>query len=79
MTVKAMQKIRDENNSTLPAFAWPGGYPVYYLANAFEAERDNAEQLEPVAYDIHWEGEAITCDNCNTEIESAYGPVEGEQ
>lgn len=27
---------------------------------------------------IYWEGEPLNCDECNTPIESAYGPVKGE-
>lgn len=79
----ALNAIRMKNGK-LPEFAWPGGYPMYYLAsdngvlcpkcaNEYKTGRDNAEQLEPVAYDIHWEGEPITCENCNAEIVSAYG------
>ena len=29
-----------------------------------------------VGHAIHWEGDPISCDHCNTEIESAYGPLE---
>lgn len=78
-----LSKIRDDNGK-LPAFAWPGGYPIYYLAadngvlcpkcaNDYTAERDNEKELKPVAYDIHWEGEPLACDNCPAKIESAYG------
>lgn len=31
---------------------------------------------EAEGVDIHWEGEPLTCANCNAEIESAYGPVD---
>ena len=74
-------------NDTLPTYAWPGGYPLFYLAadcgvlcakcaNAYVPERDNPEQLEPVAYDVHYEGEPLICEHCNAEIESAYGMPE---
>ena len=26
-----IKEIRLENNGELPAFAWPGGYPLYYV------------------------------------------------
>lgn len=71
-------------NGQLPAYAWPGGYPIIYFAadngvlcpkcaNSFNADRDNADQLEPICYAIHWEGQPEHCENCNAEIESAYG------
>jgi phage terminase large subunit GpA-like protein len=45
-------------------------------ANAYKPERDNQEQLEPVGYFIHWEGEPVQCEHCNAMIESAYGTTE---
>jgi hypothetical protein len=81
--------IRDSDGK-LPAYAWPGGYPVVYMekdngilcpkcANEYNADRDNEDQLQPVAYFIHYEGPAEQCERCNAEIESAYGEVEGEE
>ena len=90
-----MEVTRDENWK-LAAYAWPGGYPVFYLttdggvlcagnecANGTESIACSENCLEDdgwrvIAGDIHWEGEPLTCDHCNGEIESAYGPVEGE-
>jgi hypothetical protein len=70
-------------NGQLPTYAWPGGYPVYYLAkdngvlcpkcaNEFTEGRDNDTQLEPVAFDVNWEDPQLFCEHCNTRIESAY-------
>lgn len=70
-------------NGNLPAYAWPGGYPIFYLAkdngvlcpecaNAFKPERDNADQLEPIAADVNYEDSALYCEHCNKRIESAY-------
>lgn len=84
MTLNEMKEMASNNGGKLPAYAWPGGYPIYYLAkdngvlcpkcaNEYAAGRDNDEQLEPVACDIHYEGAALQCENCNAEIESAYG------
>ena len=75
------------DNGKLPAYAWPGGYPMFYLAkdngvlcpkcaNEFMPDRDNDEQLEPVAYDVNWEDSALYCEHCNERIESAYGEDE---
>lgn len=80
--------MRDEDGK-LPAFAWPGGYPIIYFAsdmgtlcpkcaNAFVTGRDTEEQLKPVACDIYWEGPTIQCEHCNADIESAYGDPEEE-
>jgi hypothetical protein len=81
-----LAEIRDSKGN-LPAYAWPGGYPVVYMAkdngilcpkcaNDYRPERDSQEQLEPVAYFIHYEGPAEQCEHCNALIESAYGNPE---
>jgi hypothetical protein len=71
-------------------YAWPGGYPVYFLADdgatlcgPCVADRSNpchvngqADGWRIEAPFIHWEGEPETCSHCNAELESAYGPVE---
>src|SRR5437899_2447381 len=60
MTLTAIR----QSDGTLPAYAWPGGYPIVYMAkdngilcpkcaNGWP-ERDNAEQLQPVAYFVHY-------------------------
>lgn len=28
-----LERMREENDGTLPAFAWPGGYPICYYAS----------------------------------------------
>jgi hypothetical protein len=78
-------------NGSLPAFAWPGGYPVFYLdsensvlcadcATKSADDPDEIPQFKPIAYDIHWEGDSLFCEQCSVEIESAYGdPEEDEQ
>lgn len=78
------ENLPQRENGKLPAFAWPGGYPIIYFAadngvlcpvcaNAYTPERDNAEQLEPIAFSIHYEGADEICENCNAVIPSAYG------
>jgi hypothetical protein len=69
--------LRDENGK-LPAYAWPGGYPITYLTrDGLEICPNCANQEEtsdPVTDgDVYWEGPTITCDDCGREIESAYG------
>ena len=74
-----------DSNGKLPAFAWPGGYPLYYLTKdncvlcamcATASLNDDIPSFRACAYGVHWEGEAMHCEDCNAEIESAYGPVE---
>jgi phage terminase large subunit GpA-like protein len=45
-------------------------------ANAYTPDRDNDEQLQPVAYDVNWEDNELFCEHCNARIESAYGEVQ---
>lgn len=76
-----------------PAWAWPGGYPIFYLAadsgvlcpdcanneNGSEAHPENDDPAwKLIGCDIHWEGDPLVCDHCCTDIESAYGPLENE-
>lgn len=81
-----------QNSGTLDAYAWPGGYPIFYLVadngvlcpncanteapKGLDADCPDDDQWRVVAHDIHWEGEPITCDHCYGEIESAYGPID---
>ena len=76
-------------NGSLQAFAFPGGYPLYYAvrdggilcpgcansSRAREATVDcsDDEQWPVVGAGINWEDSAMYCDNCNNVIESAYG------
>jgi hypothetical protein len=78
-----------EPDGTLPAFTWPGGYPLYYLCadggtlcpacangeNGSEASEaaDAPADWRLVAQDVHWEGPPLSCDHCGAAVESAYG------
>jgi hypothetical protein len=68
----------EENGFTLPKYAWPGGYPIFYAdseGNALcpDCANENDEfSAELVAYDINWEDPALYCDHCGERIESAY-------
>ena len=83
MSITNLDDIRLRDGS-LPAFAWPGGYPIVYTAsdngilcpscaNSYTVDRDNEDQLKPAAYFIHYEGEPEQCEHCNAMIASAYG------
>ena len=78
--------LRAENKGTLPSFAWPGGYPLFYMTKKGAVlcpkcanMNCDSDILDPVTgADVHWEGEPISCEGCDAEIESAYGPVNAE-
>ncbi len=84
ITPETLKRVGADSIQELPEFAWPGGYPLYY----FDGEgnnlcagcaRKNEEYSSPiVGADIHEEGPPISCDQCSTEIESAYGDPEVE-
>lgn len=87
-----MAALTRDDSGKYPAWAWPGGYPIYYFtaddatlcpacANGEHGSeaRENHEdkQWRLVACDVHWEGESVTCDHCGALIESAHGGTEG--
>lgn len=73
-------------------YAWPGGYPMYYLTadNGVlcpECANENADltqgdpsdrQWHIVANDVNYEDPHLHCDHCNKRIESAYAEDEAE-
>lgn len=65
-----------DSNGKLPAFAWPGGYPLFYLdGENFVicpacANMDGPATLE--TYAVNWEDPNLYCDTCTNRIESAY-------
>lgn|GEM_PF-3232477 len=80
--------------SVLPTYAWPGGYPIFYILpdggelcpqciQRFFLEDDWSDtetvRTNRAVADIHYEGPSIYCDHCNREIESAYGDPDAEE
>jgi hypothetical protein len=81
--------LHRNDDGKLPAFAWPGGYPIFYLCsdggvlcpacangeNGSEANEanDTPSDWRLVAADVHYEGADLICDHCGALIESAYG------
>jgi len=72
-------------NGKLPSYAWPGGYPMYYLDGensvlcpvcAEKSNDDAIPQFRPVAYGVNWEDANMFCDSCCKRIESAYAEDE---
>ena len=70
----------------LMSYAFPGGYPVYYLAGDGEiicpecanenielvTDKDNKD-WHIVASDVNYESNDLYCCNCSERIEAAYG------
>ena len=87
-----MAELHRNEDGTLPAYAWPGGYQMIYFcgdgsiicpecANKLDQNPPEAPILDYEvlsASDVFWEGEEIICENCNRSIESAYGVPEGD-
>lgn len=79
----SLDAIRLEDG-TLPAFAWPGGYPMFYvvddgealcprcanLSEAHEAGEPDGWRLE--GYDVNYEDHEMPCAHCGELIEAAY-------
>lgn len=73
----------------LRAFAWPGGYPIYYYPKNEQGHLSGDVMCPACATkerfttafvaDVYWEGPPEQCCECGAELESAYGdPDEGE-
>lgn len=69
-----------------PSYAWPGGYPLYYMTAdggclCVECANQNTQTFDKhaekdwqiVAMDVNYEDHDLYCDHCNEQIESAYG------
>lgn len=69
------------------AYAWPGGYPLFYVCKdggvLCPACANLPESLTATATDPDWfvtgcdanyEDDSLSCDHCSSPIESAYGP-----
>jgi len=76
-----------------PAWAWPEGYPIYYLNEEGDVvcpqcarnEENYIVDLGPedcakqiIAFDVYYEGPTLICCECGTGIDSAYGDPEAE-
>lgn len=78
MSEPTISELREHNDGTLPAYAWPGGYPLYYLDKQGStvcskcANREVDQSQEVVAWGTNWEDPDLYCDDCNERIESAY-------
>jgi hypothetical protein len=80
----------DELNSALRngPYAWPGGYPIYFImadgeAISFKSAEEHADLMRaaingeygcwlPAVADINWEDADLYCAHSGERIESAY-------
>jgi hypothetical protein len=74
------------DNGQVLRYAWPGGYPVFYIANDCDAlcptcVQENLELCKDpddceffvTGHAVNWESDSLCCDHCSKTIESAYG------
>ena len=56
-------------------YAWPGGYPMFYLTRDNDVLCPSCANETPedvIGGDANWEDPHLYCDGCNERIESAY-------
>ena len=81
-----LKQLPPNNQGKHDACAWPGGYPIFYMAaddsvvcskcaNKDDYRTWNEDDTEHilVASDVNWEDNTMICADCNEQIESAYG------
>lgn len=77
-----------DEDGTYPAYAWPGGYPIYYIMKDngilcpdcvnnerpkdLDDEYTDDDRWIVVGQDINYEDADLHCDHCNEKIECAY-------
>ena len=91
---RRIREVADPKSGELPCYAWPGGYPLFYVtsgddvicckcANDATTGEDAFGDEKISAYDVNWEDPDLDCDECGERIESAYAdddePDDGEQ
>ena len=80
-----MATMQRNEDGTLPAFAWPGGYTLIYYTRDGEtvcadcANREVDDSQAVIGQDIYWEGPALDCGDCGKVLESSYGDPTTEE
>jgi hypothetical protein len=88
MNVKSMEQAKDGRD--LPAYAWPGGYPILYLdgqneilcplcATKAHNDKDEFQCNKPEVAFVYYEGPELECVDCGARFESAYGDPDEEE
>ena len=74
-------KLPRDNDNQLTAYAWPGGYPLFYIDKfasaicvkcARELDRMGEQYEKPIGYEVNWESNDLYCDVCSNKIDCAY-------
>lgn len=79
-----VQPVNIDSDGKLPAYAWPGGYPLFYLTDQntvlcpehASVEREYSDELI-TAVDVNWEDDSLYCEH-GERIESAYAEPEDD-
>jgi hypothetical protein len=71
-----LKNVKNEDG-TFQHYAWPGGYPLYYVDNennvlCSDCANEEDVSTEVVEYDVNWEDAEMLCDDCGYHVESAY-------
>jgi hypothetical protein len=69
-----------DSDGKLSAYAWPGGYPLFYLDGennvlCVTCARKDGYNSPIVDCDVNHEDTELTCFDCSQRIESAYGDM----
>lgn len=81
-----IETITRDSDGKLPAYAWFGKYPIFYLdkggnvmcADCATQSLRYDDDMSACDGDVYWEGAPIHCEDCNCEIESVYGDPDEE-
>lgn len=73
---KKIRELRLHHDGRLPLYAWPGGYPIFYVDSHNSVIcptcANNDSSLQLVDYDANYEDGMLYCEKCSTQIEAAY-------
>lgn len=73
-----LEALRESTtDGSLPAFVWPGGYPMLYITVegliVCPDCANKADVSDPVRDgDVHWEGDPEVCEDCGKLVQPAY-------
>ena len=81
------QNLPTDTDGKLYKWAWPGGYPLFYLdgensvlcPDCANASVEAEEHFQPQACDANWDDPMLYCEQCGERIESAYAEDEAWQ
>ena len=77
-----LNEMLTTNEGIYPTYAWPGGYPIFYITQDYgilcpdcanEHHHIDDKQWNVIAAEVNWEDDQVWCDHCSARIEPAYG------